>query len=74
MKHGKYSKTKEVKPYKIVETIKRYDGISTNEYFCKTKENAEKWINLLKSLQPNPNEYYFGSDFEIVYIGTEKYI
>lgn len=74
MKHGKYSKLKEVKPYKVVETFVCCDGISTQEYFCKTEESAKRWIEFLKSCLPEPNEYYFGTEYKIEFIGSEKYI
>lgn len=42
MKHGKYSKTKEVKPYKLSLFIKRYDGTMEMQYFFQKEENAKK--------------------------------
>ena len=65
-KHGKYSKLKERKPYTLIETVHRYDGVWTHEYFYETFEQAEEALAHLKSIQPQPNEYYFGSEYEIV--------
>lgn len=74
MKHGKYSKTKEVRPYKVIEIIKRYDGVYVEEHFCRTQENAKALIEFLGLNKPQPNEYYFGTEYKIEFIGSEKYI
>jgi len=74
MKHGKYSKTKEVKPYLVIETIKRTDEVYTQEHYFREEQNAKNYIEFMKSIEPEPNEYYLGSEYEIKYIGTEKYI
>ena len=74
MKHGKYSKTKEVKPYKVIETITRCDGVYTEEHFCRTEENAKTLIEFLKSTEPQPNKYYFSTEYKTEFIGSEKYI
>ena len=74
MKHGKYSKTKEVKPWIVIETIKRIDGDFTQAHYFKEEQNAKNFIELMKANEPEPNQYYLGSKYEIKFIGTEKYI
>lgn len=74
MKHGKYSKTKEVKPYKLTVIIKRYDGTIEDDYYFTTKEKAEIAKEFFKNNEPKVNEYYFGTDYKIEFIGTEKKI
>lgn len=74
MKHGKYSKTKEVRPYKVSVIIKRYDGDWVDEYFFKTEQQAKQFIDFDKEYAPKPNQYYFGTEYKIQFIGTEKYI
>ena len=74
MKHGKYSKTKEVKPWQVINIIKRYDGICKDDYYFSTKEKAEEFINYMKQDEPKANEYYYGQEFKINFIGAEKKI
>lgn len=74
MKHGKYSKSKEVKPYVVIETTIRCDGNSVQEFYCKTEESAKWLIELLKSYLPKPNAYYYSTEFKIIFIGNDKIV
>ena len=76
LKHGKYSKTKEVNPYVVVETIIRSDGKSMNDHYFSTLESAQNYVRIKKQIRENvaPNEYYKGCTYEIKFIGYDKYI
>lgn len=74
IKHCKYSKTKEVKPYQVLVICHRYDGDFVDYYYFKNEVKATLFIEDMKRLEPQPNEYYFGTEYKINYIGTEKYI
>lgn len=74
MKHGKYSKTKEVRPYRVTVITKRYDGDWADVHFFKTEQQAKQFIDYDKEYAPTPNQYYFGTEYKIEFIGTEKYI
>lgn len=74
IKHCKYSKKREVKPFKVIVITHRYDGNFIDEYFFNVKETAIKFIDNLKNIEPKPNDYYFGKEYIIEYIGTDKYI
>lgn len=74
IKHCKYSKNREVKPYKVTVISHRYDGNLIDEYFFNAKETALKFIETLKYIEPKTNEYFFGNEYKIEYIGTDKYI
>lgn len=74
MKHGKYSRTKEVKPYKLTITTIRIDGELIDEHYFDNEEHANEFLNFCKKCEPKPNQYYFRTEYKIEYIGTEKYI
>lgn len=74
MKHCKYSKTKDVKPFKVIATAYRYDGVSVSEYFCRNQESAIALIEFLKEFEPQPNEYYFRTTYEVKFLGNQKFI
>ena len=65
---------KEIAKAMVIETIKRTDGNYTQEHYFKEEQNAKNFIEFMKSIEPEPNEYYLGSEYEIKFIGTEKYI
>lgn len=74
MKHGKYSKDKEVKPYQLVIITKRWDGEHKDYWYFKTQEEAEMMMETFKVNEPEPNQYYFGCEYQVNYIGTNKLI
>lgn len=74
IKHCKYSKTKEVKPYELSIIIYRYDGNFVRKVYFATKEGAEKAIEFDKQFEQQPNEFYFKTEYKIKYIGEEKLI
>jgi len=65
-KHGHYSKSKEKKDWAVRVTMHRYDGDTVELYYKKTEADAIRAMEYLKSWEPQPNEYFFGMEYEIV--------